>query len=549
MPKDWSPQSVVGYLLERRGLGSSELQQAFLEPDYERDVHDPFLLASMDVAVERLGKALKNNERIAIYGDYDIDGLSATTLLLDAFTQAGFRDPVAYIPDRFSEGYGLSTRGLQTLMDQGVSLVVTVDTGTVAFGELAWAKEKGLDVIVTDHHVTGDKLPPAIAIINPKRTDQDYPFNDLAGVGVAFKLAQGVQKRLGVIELGQEKWLLDLVAMGSVCDVVDLLGENRTLVKYGLMVLNKTRRPGLRALVDVAGAQMGSLTTYHLGFVMGPRLNAAGRIEHAQLALDLFTATDAMQAGVTATKLEELNKQRRALQQRIIEEALEASKKDDDPVLVLSSPEWSHGVVGIAAAKIMETSGKPTIILQEEGEESKGSMRSYGDFHAAHALKASKEVLMRHGGHAAAAGCTLKTKDIPELRRLINDHYKSQKLSGQEEYLKLDADLRLPGLHVLDWRLLEGLEKLEPFGQGNPRPVFSIEGVELSQAKTVGAEGKHLKCRVCDSEGMQFDSIGFGLGEMLPKLGGVQQAWFEFGKNEFMGRKSLQLVLRRVQAA
>ena len=392
-------------ILRVRGL-HGDVKDSFLAPDYERR-HDPFLLPDMEAAVVRLVKARKAQEYITIYGDYDIDGLTATTLLLDAFRNFGFENVEAFIPNRFVEGYGLTTPAIESIAKTGTHLVVTVDCGSLSHKEIARANELGMDVIVTDHHNVADTPPPAVATINPKRKDHAYPFIDLPGVGVAFKLVQALQTRLDGLPDGHEKWLLDLVALGTVCDVVTLVDENRTHVFWGLKVLAKAKRPGLRALMAVSGVEPHKVNARSLGFGLGPRMNAAGRLETARIALDLLMTSDSAEALEKAQQLDHLNRERRREQDQIFAGALEqAEMYSDQPVLVVSHPDWNHGIIGIVAAKLLEKYKKPTYVLQELGEQAKGSARSYGDFSAADAIRAADDLIIKGGGKK----CLIRTK-------------------------------------------------------------------------------------------------------------------------------------------
>jgi single-stranded-DNA-specific exonuclease len=424
-------------ILKARSLTGKE-RDAFLNPSYNAK-HDPFLLPDMQKAVDRLVEAHDKKQQITIYGDYDIDGLTATTVLIDALTKFGFGDVQAFIPNRFVEGYGLTVDAIERIAKKGTNLIITVDCGSLSEKEIVRAKELGVDVIVTDHHNVAPVQPPAVAVINPKRLLQDhpdmydgyllrasldaaqagvYPFLDLAGVGVAFKLVQALQTRLDGLPDGQEKWLLDLVALGTVCDVVTLVDENRVNVYWGLKVLSQTRRPGLKALMAVAGVDAAKLNTRSLGFALGPRMNAAGRLETAQIALDMLVAADAAVALEKAQQLDDLNRARRADQDIIVEQAImQAEIYKDSPVLVVSGAGWNHGIVGIVAAKLLEKYKKPTFVLEEMGDESKGSARSYGDFSAADAIRASDDIITKGGGHKLAAGVTMPTANIAAYRR------------------------------------------------------------------------------------------------------------------------------------
>lgn len=538
---------VIAHILKRRGYVNSQQQQAFLYPSYEHHLHDPHQLAGMAAATERIKQAIEAQEAIVVYGDYDIDGLSATALLLDSLAQMGAQVS-AYIPDRFDEGYGINTQALKKIHSQRVGLVITVDCGSSSREPLTWARDAGLDVIVTDHHEIdasmAGELPPAVAIINPKRSDQAYPFDGLAGVGVAFKLVQALQREYKLLPAGREKWLLDLVALGTVCDVVPLTDENRVLVAYGLSVMGKTTRLGLRALAQVAGIELEQADTHHFGFVLGPRLNAAGRLEHAQTALELLRASRKHEAQIAAKRLDALNSERRGQQDEILAEALlQADNYRDDPVLVLSHPDWSHGIVGIVAAKILERWHKPTIILQELGEEAKGSARSLGDFSMVEGLQAAAAHLHKYGGHHVAAGCTLATAEIPALRRTLNDYYRQRGFGDLRS--APEADIEISDLSVLNEATYQDVLRLAPFGMGNPSPLFALSGVEISQARAVGASGKHLKATLTDGS-RQLEAIGFHLYEPFSQLKSVSTIWGELDENVYNGRRQLQLRLKEV---
>jgi single-stranded-DNA-specific exonuclease len=422
--------SLFEQILAARGF-SEESRELFLSPSYESK-HDPFLLPDMQAAVDRLVLARKRQERVTIYGDYDIDGLTATTVLIEALEAFGFKYVDAFIPNRFVEGYGLTVDAVEKIIENGAQLIVTVDCGSLSEKEIVRANELNVDVIVTDHHNVAPVQPPAVAVINPKRPDHEYPFIDLAGVGVAFKLVQALQTRLDGLPIGQEKWLLDLVALGTVCDVVTLVDENRANVYWGLKVLAITRRPGLKALMAVSSVEPDKLNARSLGFGLGPRMNAAGRLETATHALEMLRANDPEIALEKAQQLDALNVARRADQDKIFKAALiQAELYKDDPVLVVSHADWNHGIIGIVAAKLLEKYKKPTYVLQEMGSESKGSARSYGDFSAADAIRAADDIITKGGGHKLAAGVTMPTENISAFRQRVNEFYRTQKLFNQ----------------------------------------------------------------------------------------------------------------------
>lgn len=527
-------------LLVARGLEGAA-KKAFLSPDYDKR-HDPFLLPDMAAAIRRLVTARERQERVTIYGDYDIDGLTATTLLLDALEAFGFRHVDAFIPNRFVEGYGLTIDAIERIAETGAQLIITVDCGSLSHKEIERANELGVDVIVTDHHNVADTPPPAVATINPKRTDHHYPFIDLAGVGVAFKLVQALQTRLDGLPLGQEKWLLDLVALGTVCDVVTLVDENRTFVYWGLKVMMKTKRPGLKALMAVARVESDKITTRTLGFGLGPRMNAAGRLETAQYALDMLRAQDTAEAFEKAQLLDQLNLARRSEQDKIFKAAvLQAEQFKHDNVLVVSHPDWNHGIIGIVAAKLLELYKKPTYVLQEMGEDSKGSARSYGDFSAADAIRAADDLIIKGGGHKLAAGVTLPTKNITAFRARVNEFYASQNLFNQAALLLPKAEVAVEALTEVSEEALAQIAQLEPFGNGNPEPVLKLEHAIVANLRRMGAEAQHVKLELQDSSGQTMYFLAFNAPQhFFVEPGEKVNVWFQPILNEWQGRRAVE---------
>ena len=560
-------------ILQSRGLSDPGSRDEFLRPSYEDFKHDPFLLPDMNNAVERLVAARENQDKITIYGDYDIDGLTASTVLIDAFESFGFEKVDIYIPNRFVEGYGLTIEAVEKIAATGAQLIVTVDCGSLSEKEIIRAKELGVDVIVTDHHNVAPVQPPAVAVINPKRLLQDYPdaydgytlrkqfkvqdvadregrtvpdsglypFLDLAGVGVAFKLVQALQTRLEGLPTGQEKWLLDLVALGTVCDVVTLVDENRANVYWGLKVMAKTRRPGLRALMAVAGVEPEKVSARSLGFGLGPRMNAAGRLETAQYALDMLRSTDKSTALRSSQLLDEMNRDRRADQDQILEEAIvQAEKYVDDPVLVVSSPGWSHGIIGIVAAKLLEKYKKPTFVLEEMGKEAKGSARSYGDFSAADAIRAADDIITKGGGHKLAAGVTLPTKNIGAFRGRVNEFYSSLELRGQAELLLPKADAEASFGEVGE-TLVAQINQLEPFGNGNPQPILKSVGVKVVGLRRMGSDAQHVKLNLRDLQGRTLQMLAFNAPEhFFVEVGTLVSVWYQPDVNEWNGRRTVE---------
>ncbi len=536
-------------ILKSRGI-TPETKAAFLLPKYDGGdtSHDPFLLPDMQAAVDRLVMAHKNQENITIYGDYDIDGLTATTLLIDALAQFGFEHVEAFIPNRFVEGYGLTVDAIERIAEQGAQLIITVDCGSLSHAEITRANELGVDVIVTDHHNVAPEQPPAVAVINPKRVDSKYPFIDLPGVGVAFKLVQALQTVLSGLEKGQEKWLLDLVALGTVCDVVTLVDENRTHVYWGLKVLAKTRRPGLKALMAVAGVRPETLNSRSLGFSLGPRMNAAGRLETAQHALNMLVATDPMEALKYARQLDEMNLARRSEQAEILKEAiLQAETFADDSVLVVASEGWNHGIVGIVAAKLLEKYKKPTFVLASEGDTTKGSARSYGDFSAADAIRAAEAVITKGGGHKLAAGVTLPTANIELFRKQINAFYKGLKLKPQAQLLLPAADTTAE-LSELNEALVTTISQLEPFGNGNPQPILQTNELTVINQRRMGTDGQHVKLTLQSKDHTTIDMMAFSAPESFFAEPGEQvNVWYSIDINEWQGKRTVEGRLLHVE--
>ena len=547
-----------------------EQRQSFLDPRYGLEKYDPFLLPDMGSAVDRLVLAREKQEKIVVYGDYDVDGLSATTLLLDAFESFGFENVEGFIPNRFVEGYGLTTGAVEEVAERGVQLIVTVDCGSLNEKEIVRAGELGMDVIVTDHHNIAKVQPPALAVVNPKRLLQDfpdeydehilkdtsslkgqlYPFLDLAGVGVAFKLAQALQTRLDGLPIGQEKWLLDLVTLGTISDVVSLVDENRANVYWGLKVLEKTRRPGLQALMKVSGVDPGKITSRSIGFGLGPRLVASGRLETALYALKLLRTTDDTEALEQADLLNDMNRQRRAEQDRIFEEALvQAEKYGKDSVLVVSGVGWNHGIIGIVAAKLLERYKKPTYVLEELDQDAKGSARSYGDFSAADAIRASDDIITKGGGHKLAAGVTLPTENIGKFRKRVNEFYDELGLvlENQQELLLPSGDVTA-GFSEITEELVENIGKLEPFGSGNPQPIIKTEDAIVINVRRMGTEGQHIKLTLKDSEGSTMQLLAFSAPEhFFVKIDERISVWYEPLINEWNGSQTVEGRLVRLE--
>ena len=489
-------------LIKKRGISSE-----FLQPKYE-DLVDPYQLPDMKKAVERIKKAAENKEKVLIYGDYDVDGVTASVVMEQALRLAGVESENVEImlPDRFVDGYGMSPKLIKKAEEMGAGLVITVDCGSRNHEIVEELNTLGIDSIITDHHEVGETLPDALAVINPKRKDvNNKDLRGLAGVGVAFKLAQALEKT-GVISAGQEKWLLDLVLIGTICDGMALTGENRILGYFGLKVLEKTRRAGLMELMKKAGVK--KLKSETIGFIIGPRLNAAGRLETAELSLNLLRATNKPVAAELAEQLETLNKKRKS-EQNFATREIEKRGVSGEPVII-EVGDWHEGILGIVAGRLVEKYQKPAFVLTEvEGGVLKGSGRSFGEFNLALALDFAKDATISGGGHAAAAGVKLERKNLYQFREKVNEYYKSLELKNQAKFLKKEPDLEVENIRELSLEFLEELGQLEPFGTGNEEPIFRLKEVEIYDIRRMGAEQNHLRVDVKDKNGNKLKLLAF----------------------------------------
>ena len=531
--------SLFERILAARGIDSDSIA-TFLLPDYINN-YNPFLLVDVDKAVKRLILAKKNQDKIVIYGDYDIDGLTSTALLLEALIKFGFKDVSSFIPSRFTDGYGLSIDAIENLSKEKVNLIITVDCGTQSKQEIIKANELGIDVIVTDHHNPSKVQPPAIAVINPKRIDSKYPFKELAGVGVVFKLVQALQTKMSGLPKGHEKWFLDLVALGTVCDSAPLIDENRIFVYWGIKVLSKQKRLGLKALMSVSDINPNKINAKTLGFILGPRMNAAGRLENAKYALDMLISDNNKTANEEATHLDMMNLKRRVEQSEITKQAIiQAERYNTDSVLVLSNKNWNNGIVGIVASKILEKFQKPTIILQEMGNDSKGSARSFGDFNIANAIEYCKDIITSGGGHNFAAGISLPTKNIEKFRQQINEYYKNLNIVNQKDLL-LPREDTLASLDEINEEVVEQINQLEPFGVGNQQPILKTKNLLVKNVRKMGSDGQHLKLDLLDESGRMMQFLAFNAQDYLfVNVNEKVNVWYHLDINEWQGNRAVE---------
>lgn len=503
-------------------------------------------MLGIPAAVERIVYAVQHGESIVVYGDYDADGVTATALLTHALKALGAA-VTPYIPNRFDEGYGLNLDALAALKAAGHHLVITVDCGIRSVEEAEYARKLGIDLIISDHHHPGAELPPALAVINPKQSSDTYPEKDLAGVGLAYKLALALIERLGPDRIDPESYL-DLVAIGTVADLAPLQGENRALVRRGMQWLRHAQRQGLRSLMGVAGIKPLSLSTGDIGFGIGPRLNAAGRLESAQAALELLLTDDVRTAGSLAQQLDNQNRDRQKLTREIqlAAEQIALEHDPDSPLLFAAHEDFNPGVVGLAASRLTEAYYRPAIVAHRTPETTRGSCRSIPEFHITAALDECADLLVRHGGHKAAAGFTVLNQNLPELIERLRQ-IAARELAGKDlrPVLRIEQEVGFP---MLNNAAYEALNLLEPTGYGNPRPVFMTPDLMVIRAYTVGKEGDHLRMSVTDGR-LTFDAIGFRFGHWAANMPRHVDLAYTFELNEHNGRLNFQLNLRDMRPA
>lgn len=548
-------------LLANRGITTQEAVDEFLLPDYGQDIHDPYLFRDMERACERVWRAIQDGEKVVIHGDYDADGVTGSVVLMTTFRDAAKRlgkDPslfTSYIPHREKEGYGVRPATVEQLAAAGNAVMVTVDCGIGCAAEIALATEKGMETIVVDHHQIPERVPECV-ILHPLVEGETYPYKKLAAVGVAFKFACGFitycAKQGSPYEPGYDKWLLDLVSIATVTDVMPLVGENRTLERYGLVVLNKTRRPGLRKLIEVAGLEFGSLDTTSVGFSIGPRINAASRMEHAELAFKCLMAETDEEATAAAAKLDQVNRDRQKYTEQIMNAARAevAAAPPGRKVHCVLGDGWSAGIVGLVAGKITSEFGVPAFVFGNDDGHIVGSGRSVPGFNLVAGMDSAAKFLARYGGHPQACGLTIEGEE--NYRGFVAgiEAYAEEQLAGKDlrPVIDIDAELRMS---QVTWELVDWLAKLEPFGEGNPRPKFLLRGLLLSAVDCIGKNGKTVRMTARGDLPKEAKLIGFNFVEKAEGLiaGMTVDAVVEIGINAWNGRKEIQLKLVDVRVA
>ncbi len=539
---------VVLQLLADRGISEEEDIEKYFGFDYDECLGDPFSISGMATAVSRIEKALKEGEQVAIYGDYDADGVTATAVLKETLTEVGFPEVLCYFPDRQTEGYGLNETALEQLKKQGAKLIITVDCGITNVAEVEKAKALGLEIIITDHHHAPAKLPDAVALINPNIPDSGFAFKNLAGVGVAFKLAQAIYEKLAPEKVEQLKWALDLVAIGTIADCVPLLGENRILVKYGLIVLSKTRRAGLLEMFQVGRIDISENkvpNAHTVAFQIAPRINAAGRIDHASASYNVLVGKDPVEARMLALELEDKNQKRQKITTEIFREVqiLANNSFKDRNFIFAESPHWPMGILGLVAGKITGEFGKPSMVLARKPGIFSGSLRSVPAVNLMEIITRCSSLVERFGGHSQAAGVSVLPENLEKFCAQMTAEV-DKELAGKEIVASLEIDSEISAGDI-GWELVDALKKMEPFGEGNRQPVFCAKNFVVVDVKIVGNGQKHLKLALRGEAGSPkiFDAIGFSLAEKFPDLknGDKLDIAFNLEDDEWNGNRKIQL--------
>ncbi len=537
---------LLASVIINRGLSTNQDIKSFLKKDIS-GIHDPFLMMDMDKATRRIKNAVKNNEKITVYGDYDVDGVTSISIISKYLlgVKANFK---CYIPDRIEEGYGINKKALDAIAEGGTSLLITVDCGITAVDEAKYAKGLGIDVIITDHHECKNEIPEAYAILNPKRPDCQYPFKELAGVGVAFKLIQALAGEDKLEELINQ--YSSIVCLGTIADVVPLLGENRIIVRYGLDTIQSSGNKGIKSLIKVSGLTDKKISAGNIGFTIAPRINAAGRIGSAARAVKLFLTNNDNTASLIADELNKENINRQNEESGILEDVLKKIEIEIDvskkKILVVCGENWHHGVIGIVASRIIDKFHRPCILISLEGDYGKGSGRSIKGFNLFKALNECGDCLQKFGGHELAAGLTLERANITLLKEML-DKCADAELSEEDLIPRIAIDLEISSAQLtLD--TAKELQILEPFGMGNATPVFSMSDVEIASIRTVGAGGKHLKLCL-KKDDVVVDAIGFSMGEKDNDYheGDFVDVAFSIDINIYNGREKLQLILKDIK--
>ena len=541
LSRKYSLSKLIAKILVNRNIIEDEKVNVFLNPT-RKDFYNPFLMPDMEKAVDRIIKAIENKEKIMIFGDYDVDGITSITVLKKFLLD---RNAIVseYIPNRLDEGYGLNKDAIKKIVNEKFDLIITVDCGISGIEEVEYANSLGIETIVTDHHEPGESLPNAIAVVDAKRKDNKYPFNQLAGVGVVFKLIQAISQKMGLEEKEHLKYL-DLVCVGTISDIVPLVDENRTIAKLGLKLVEVTKNIGLKTLLEMAGYKKIDSNT--ISFGIAPRINACGRMGHALEALNLFLTQNEQQAKEIARRLNEYNLKRQEIEKRIFDEATQQieSNNNDSEVIVLGKENWHHGVIGIVSSKITDLYFKPSILICFEGETGKGSGRSVPGFDLYEALSKCNEHISRFGGHSMAIGITVKKDEFENFKKDFEDYAKNSNISDIIPIISIDEEITLKDISVRD---VAELKLLEPFGESNKTPLFLCKNLKIQSIRAL-SEGKHLKLSLKD-ENFWVDAIGFNLGHLSEeyRIGDKIDVVGTLEINQYNGRENIQINLKDIR--
>ena len=538
---EYKMDKILAKVLANKGIGNEKELELFLNPT-RNDFHDPFLMPDMEIAVDRILKAIEDKEKIIIYGDYDADGITSTTVLKNFLEERGL-EVGTYIPNRLDEGYGLNKNAIKSIYDQGYRLIITVDCGISGTEEIEYANSLGIETLITDHHEPTEVLPNALAVVDAKRKDNKYPFNQLAGVGVVFKLIQAISIKLNLEEKEFLKYL-DIVCIGTISDIVPLVDENRVIAKLGLKLIAQTKNIGLKALLEVIC--FSNIDSSAISFGVAPRINACGRMGNEKVALDLFLSKDYAEAKKLAIRLNEYNIERQTIEKQIFDEAVqkvEANEKDKTCVIV-GSKGWHHGIIGIVASKITDMYFKPSILVCFEDGEGKGSGRSIPGFDLHEALMKCEKHLEKFGGHSMAVGVTLKESEFESFKNELEEYAKENEIDKIQPVIKIDSELSLKDVSIDS---VKSLSMLEPYGEANKMPLFLFKNLKINSIRAL-SEGKHLKLTLKEDNYM-INAIGFNMGELSEKylLDDKVDIVGNLDINVYNGNENVQIILKDIR--
>ncbi len=541
LAKKYNLDELLARILVNKGITEKEDIELFINPT-RRDFHNPFLMPDMIVAVNRILKAINEKEKIIIYGDYDADGITSTTVLKKYLEERGL-EVFSYIPNRLDEGYGLNKEAIQKIYDAGYRIMTTVDCGISGIDEIEFANSLGIETIITDHHEPGENLPKALAVVDAKRKDSIYPFNQLAGVGVVFKLIQAISMELKLDEIEYLKYL-DIVCIGTISDIVPLVDENRVIAKLGLKLVAQTKNVGLKVLISLIGFK--TLDSNAISFGVAPRINACGRMGDEKVALDLFLTKDFYEAKSLATKLNEYNIERQAIEKKIFDEAVEEIEKNEKNknCIIVGKEGWHHGIIGIVASKVTDMYFKPSILVCFEGEEGKGSGRSIPGFDMHEALMQCGNHLERFGGHAMAVGVTVKKSEFNNFKNILEEYAKNCEIDKIVPIINIDSEISLKDIDIEN---VKSLKKLEPYGEANKMPLFLLKNLKINSIRSL-SEGKHLRLTLRD-DSFIINAIGFNMGNLTEKylIDDRVDVVGNLEINSYNGMESIQIILKDIR--